>query len=157
MVTFGGGTFYLCCLFVVWGSVTTFYRSSYLPTPLLCILLRDIEVQISITGAGLDHRSLKPLVETRDRDPIRIAANSSRPTLTICCTVIAWNDICSLPTRYARIIVAGQHASRPDFLRLIRLVICIDLVMKTLVDLVNTIMLNPPIGPAKEMNAVKDA
>ena len=55
----------------------------WLPAPLLRILLRNIEVQVAIVYAGLDHRTLEPLVEGGNRDPVGIAAECTRPTLAI--------------------------------------------------------------------------
>ncbi len=37
--------------------------------PQFCISRCKIEIQVAIVDTGLDHRSLKPLIEGRDSDP----------------------------------------------------------------------------------------
>ena len=52
-------------------------------TPLAYKLLCQIKILIPIGDAWFDHGSFKPLIEARDRDPIRIACDRRHPACRI--------------------------------------------------------------------------
>lgn len=125
--------------------------------PLLCELVCQGKVLSVVGYAWLNHCTLKPFIKRCDGDPIRRAGECARPTAAIGRAVVARDNISSCTPRHACIIVAWQDTRRPDLLCMVLLIIAIDLLAKALIDLGNIVVLDAPVGRAKEMDAIKDA
>ena len=84
--------------------------------------------------AWLNHCPLEPFVEGGDGDPFRVTGRGRHPTGAIRSVIVALYNIGKLAAWHFGIVVAGQDAGRPDFLRMMRPVVGIDFATKFLVD-----------------------
>ncbi len=119
-------------------------------------LLCEVEIQVPVSHAWLDHRSLKPFVEGGDGNPIGIAGDCSCPAFVVGRAVVARDDIRSGASRHSRIIIPRQYACRPDFLCMVRKVIGVDFGPESLVNCCDIPILDAPVGGAEEMQAIED-
>ena len=102
--------------------------------PLFGVLLCQSKVLVAVGDAWLDHGTFKPFVKGSDRNPIGVARKRGGPTGAVGYTVVTRYDVGASTPGNARVIVAGQDAGRPDFLRMMRPVVGIDFAAKFLVD-----------------------
>src|SRR6266516_2535362 len=108
--------------------------------PQFCILRRQIEIQVAVVYTRLDHCTLKPLIEGRDGDPIGVACNSRHPARTVRSSILA-----------------RQHSSRPDFLRMADAIVGIDFAAPSLVYCCHVTIQDAPVACAEEMNTIEHA
>ena len=125
--------------------------------PQFCILRRQIEIQVAVVYTRLDHCSLEPLIEGRDGDPIGVTCKSRHPARTVRSSILAWHNICPCTSWHTRIVVAWQHPSSPDFLRVVRAIGGIDFAAQSLVYCCHVTIQDAPVACAEEMNTVKHA
>ncbi len=116
----------------------------------------NVQIQVPVVDAWLDHRPFKPLVEGRNRDPIGIAGQGPVPALAVRSTVMARHNIGSLTSWDTGIVIARKDSSSPDFVCMVRMIVGIDFVAKTLIYRRDIVLQNAPIGSAEQVNAVKN-
>ncbi len=125
--------------------------------PLLRVLLRQGEILCPVGDAWLDHCALIPLIERCNSDPTWVAGDCGVPAGAVGRTIVAWDYVGSDAAGDAGIVVAGDHAGRPDFIGLVCAVVGVNLVAEALVHGGHIAVLDAPVAAAEEMDAVKDA
>src|SRR5260370_39008086 len=81
-----------------------------LPAPLLYQLLCEVEIEVPVSHAWLDHRSLKPFVEGGDGNPIGIAGDGCCPPFAVGRAVVARDDVRSVASRHSRLSIPRHYA-----------------------------------------------
>ena len=111
---------------------------------------------VAVVNARLNHCPFKPFVKSGDGDPLRITGHSCLPTGTIGRAIIAGYDVGKRAPRDFGVIVAGQDASRPNFLGMVRPVVSINFAAKPLINGLHVIVEDTPIARAEEVNTIKN-
>lgn len=127
-----------------------------LSPPLLRILPGEIEVEVAVGDAGLDHRAFEPFIESRDGDPIGCATDGALPTAAVGGAVVARDDVGAFATGDAGVVIAGEDTGGPYFTGVVGAIVGVDAVAEALIDAVDVVVLNAPVGGAEEVDTVED-